>query len=59
MRDAQWVGLAVAFFGAFIVAAVALYLVFDSYVLAITPALVVGACVAYAVHLSQRNRNPL
>jgi hypothetical protein len=53
------VAIAVAFFGALVIAAVALTLVFDSLTIAITPALVIAAAVAFAVHLSRRDRKTI
>jgi hypothetical protein len=49
------VAVAVAFFGTLVIVAVALTFVFDSLAIAITPALVIAAAIAFAVYLSRRD----
>ncbi len=49
-------GAAVAFVATLIIAGVVLTLVFDSLTIAITPALVIAACVAFGVYLLRRDK---
>jgi Na+-driven multidrug efflux pump len=49
------VAVAVAFFGTLVIAAIALTFVFDSFAIAITPALAIAAALAFAVYLSRRD----
>jgi hypothetical protein len=51
------VAVGVAFFGTLVIAAIALTFVFDSFAIAITPALAIAAALAFAVYLARRDRN--
>ncbi len=53
------VAVGVAFFGTLVIAAIALTFVFDSFAIAITPALAIAAALAFAVYLSRRDRNSI